>query len=107
MPMLKNILLYILLAILLLGLGAYFFLKSYFHSSNIERRLSERIEKTVHEATGGLYKININKTIVDIDNLSVSLQDIHFTIDSSVFKTLTATDIPNNTFDILLKKLEI
>jgi hypothetical protein len=107
MPMRKNILLYFLLGILILGLGAYFFLKSYFHSSNIERRLSERLEKTVHEATGGLYKLNIGKTQVDIDNLSISLHDIHFLIDSSVFKTLTARDIPNNTFDILLKKLEI
>jgi hypothetical protein len=107
MPMRKNILLYILLGILILGLGVYFFLKSYFHSSNIERRLSQRLEKMVHEATNGLYKLNIRETDVDIDNLSINLHDIHFTIDSSVFKTLTARDIPGNTFDILLKKLEI
>jgi hypothetical protein len=103
----KNILLYILIGIMILGLGAYLFLKNYFHSSNIERRLLQRIEKTVREATGGLYKLQISKTVVDIDNLSISLHDLHFVIDSSVFKTLTATDIPNNTFDIALKKLEI
>lgn len=103
----KNILLYILIGILILGLGAYLFLKSYFHSHNVEKRLSERLEKTVHEATGGLYKLHIGQTNVDIDNLSISLYDIHFLIDSAVFKTLTARNIPTNTFDILLKKLEI
>ncbi|MDI3320709.1 hypothetical protein [Pinibacter soli] len=103
----KNILLYILIGILILGLGTYLFLKSYFKSSNVERRLSQRIEKTVHEATGGLYKIYINKTEVDIDNLSVTLRDIHFAIDSSVLKTLRPADIPANTVDIVLKKLEI
>lgn len=103
----NRILLYILLAILLLGFGTYLFLRSYFSSSNVEKRLSQRIEKTVHEATGGLYKLSIGKTIVDIDNLSIGLRDMHFVIDSAVFKKLTASEIPSNTFDILLKKLDI
>lgn len=103
----KKILLYILIGLIVLGTGTYIFLKNYFSLSEVEKKLSKRIERTVEEATNGLYRLSIGKTSVDIDNLSINLQNLHFFIDSTALKQLSAENVPPNTFDILLTKLSI
>ncbi len=99
--------LYIFAGIAIILISAIIIIKRNFRFSHVEEKLSQRLEKIVQDATGGLYTLSIGKTNVDIENLSVQLQNLHFTIDSAILKGLPTTKKPVNTFDITLKELSI
>lgn len=102
----KNILLAgIAVVILIAGALLYFKFRKL---DDFEPQIKAKLQKVVHDASGGLYKLDVEKINADVVNSRIILSKVRISYDSVVYKQMReAKDAPADVFNINLKSLAI
>jgi len=102
----KNILFAgIAIAILIAGVLLYFKFRKL---DDFEPQIKAKLQKVVNDASGGLYKLEVEKINADVVNSRIILSKVRISYDSVVYKQMReAKDAPADVFDINLSSLAI
>lgn len=102
----KNILVAVI-AIIVLITGALFYFK-FRKLDDFEPLIKAKLQKVVHEASGGLYKLDVEKINADVVNSRIILSRVRISYDSVIYKQMReARQAPADVFDINLNSLAI
>ncbi|WP_407426760.1 hypothetical protein [Arcticibacter sp.] len=95
------------IAIIILIAGALFYFK-FRKLDDFEPLIKAKLQKIVHDASGGLYKLDVEKINADVVNSRIILSKVRISYDSVVYKQMRdAKDAPADVFDINLNSLAI
>ncbi|PRY52257.1 hypothetical protein B0I27_10615 [Arcticibacter pallidicorallinus] len=87
--------------------GALFYFK-FRKLDDFEPLIKAKLQKVVHDASGGLYKLDVEKINADVVNSRIILSKVRISYDSVVYKQMReAKQAPADVFDISLSSLAI
>lgn len=94
-------------AIIILIAGALLYFK-FRKLDDFEPQIKAKLQKVVHDASGGLYKLEVEKINADVVNSRIILSKVRISYDSVVYKRMReAKDAPADVFHIALNSLAI
>ncbi|MBC8034669.1 MAG: hypothetical protein H7Y03_11015 [Chitinophagaceae bacterium] len=100
-------LLILLLIIGVLIAGVFFYLKLR-KSKDFQPAIKQRLSKLVSDASGGLYKLEIENLEIDILDSKLTLVNAHLVPDTAIYTLLEQRQkAPNDLFDVRIDKLSI
>lgn len=95
------------IAITILIAGALLYFK-FRKLDDFEPQIKAKLQKVVHDASGGLYRLEVEKINADVVNSRIILSKVRISYDSVVYKRMReAKDAPADVFDITLSSLAI
>lgn len=95
------------IAIIILIAGALLYFK-FRKLDDFEPQIKAKLQKVVHDASGGLYNLEVEKINADVVNSRIILSNVRISYDSLVYKQIRdAKDAPADVFDITLSSLAI
>lgn len=95
------------IAVIILIAGALFYFK-FRKLDDFQPQIKAKLQKVVHDASDGLYKLEVEKINADVVNSRIILSNLHITYDSLVYNRMKeAKKAPADVFDIRLNSLAI
>lgn len=94
---------FLFIVILVVGIFAVNWLKTYFFENHLKKMLAERVS----EATNGFYKLSYDKLSVGLFNGELNIQGVELNPDSAVFVQWAARDsLPNTYVKLYIKEID-